>query len=94
MANQRNVTAKWVPLTIVTLAGAWTIVHLILSIAGVTANDYWGVALFILFLLALILAFVQYGQERPALEAVPSTEQFSEPTISKFFLGSEYFEMR
>lgn len=40
-------------------------------------------------LLALILAFVQYAQERSALRAASSTEPFPEPAISKFFFGSE-----
>ena len=88
MFNQRNSPFR-LGMLIVVLAGLWTIMHLILNVAGVKANDYWDVALLILFLLALILAFVQYSQERPALEAVPSTERFPEPAISKFFLGSE-----
>jgi thiosulfate dehydrogenase [quinone] large subunit len=76
-------------MVIVVLAGAWTLVHLILSIANVTTNDYWDVALLILFVLALILAFVEYAQERPALASARSAERFPEPAISKFFLGSE-----
>ncbi len=88
MFNQRNAPFR-LGMLIVVLAGLWTIMHLILNVAGVKANDYWDVALLILFLLALILAFVQYSQERPALEVVPSTERFPEPAISKFFLGSE-----
>ena len=43
----------------------------------------------ILFLLTLIVAFIQFSQERSALMAVSSAEQFPEPAISKFFLGSE-----
>ncbi|MGI9057169.1 MAG: hypothetical protein ACR2H5_01170 [Ktedonobacteraceae bacterium] len=88
MLRQLNAPFRW-GMLIVVLAGVWTIVHIILNVAGVTANDYWDVALLILFLLALILAFVQYAQERSALVAVPSTERFPEPAISKFFLGSE-----
>ncbi len=74
---------------IVVLAGVWTLVHLIWNMARVTADDYWGVALPILFVLALILAFIQFAQERPALQAAPSTERFPEPAITKFYLASE-----
>jgi thiosulfate dehydrogenase (quinone) large subunit len=88
MSSQRNATLRWGVRAIVVLSGAWTIVHLILTVAGVTANDYWDVALLILFLLTLILAFIQFSQERAALTDVSSTELFPEPAISKFFLGS------
>jgi len=88
MFNQRNATF-WLGMLIVVLAGLWTIVHLIWNFAGIKSDDYWGVALLILFFLALILAFVQYARERPALTAASSTERFPEPAIAKFFLGSE-----
>jgi thiosulfate dehydrogenase [quinone] large subunit len=88
MFNQWNVPFRWGTI-IVVLAGVWTIVHLIWNVAGVQTDDYWGIALPILFLLALILAFVQYSQERSALQAVPSTERFPEPAITRFFLASE-----
>jgi thiosulfate dehydrogenase [quinone] large subunit len=88
MSSQQNSTVRWGMLAIEILAGAWTLVHLILGVAGNTANDYWGVALPILFVLALILAFVQYFQERHTLVAASSTEQFPEPAIAKFFLAS------
>jgi len=87
MLSQRNATFR-VGMIIAVLAGLWTIVHIIWSLAGITSDDYWGIGLLILFLLALILAFVQYAQERPALQAVSSAEQFPEPAISRFFLGS------
>ncbi len=89
MLSQQNATVRWGMLAIMVLAGAWTLVHIILNVASVTADDYWGTALPILFVLALILAFVQFAQERPALVAGASTEQFPEPAISKFFLASE-----
>ena len=88
MFNQRNGTFR-LGMLIAVVAGLWTIVHLIWNVVGVKADDYWGWALLILFILALILAFVQYAQERPALKAVSSTEPFPEPAISKFFFGSE-----
>src|SRR5438874_1341847 len=88
MSTQRN--AKfWVGALIVVLAGAWTFFHLIWNFAKQTTDDYWGIALLILFALALILAFVQYAQERSALKAASANERFPEPSISKFFLGSE-----
>ncbi len=89
MFSQQNVLLRWSELLIFALASVWTIVHIILGFAGVTANDYWGTALLILFLLALILAFFGYAQERTALQASAATEPFPEPAISKFFLGSE-----
>ena len=66
MLRQRNAPCRW-GVAIVVLAGLWTIVHLILKVAGVTAKDYWDVALLILFLLALILAFVHYAQRSLSL---------------------------
>ncbi|HLX40626.1 MAG TPA: DoxX family membrane protein [Ktedonobacteraceae bacterium] len=87
MFNQRNIPFG-LGILIVILAAAWTLVHVILGVAAVTANDYWDTALLILFLLALILAFVQFARERSALAVGASTEQFPEPAISKFFLGS------
>jgi thiosulfate dehydrogenase [quinone] large subunit len=89
MLQLRNATLQWGGLAIVVLAGAWTIFHLIWNFAGQTSDDYWGVALLILFLLALIVAFMQYFQERSVLEVDTSTERFPEPAISKFFLASE-----
>jgi len=89
MSSQRNATARWGTLAIVVLAGAWTLFHLIWNFAGNTSDDYWGIALLILFVLALILAFVQFSQERPALQTASSGERFPEPAISKFFLASE-----
>jgi len=87
--QQRNTTLQWGMLAIVVLAGAWTIFHLIWNVAGQTSDDYWGVALLILFLLALIVAFMQFFQERSILKVDASTERFPEPAISKFFLASE-----
>lgn len=88
MFDQRNATF-WIGALIAVLAGAWTIFHLIWNFAAQTADDYWGVALLILFALALILSFVQYAQERSALRADARAERFPEPAISRFFLGSE-----
>src|SRR5690348_3010164 len=87
MFTQRK-TLFNVGMLLVVLAGLWTIVHLILGLAGSTTNDFWNLALLILFVLALILAFVQFARERPALAAVTTPEPFPEPAISRFFLGS------
>lgn len=88
MATQRNAT-YWAGTLIAALAGAWTIFHIIWNFAGQTTDDYWGTALLILFALALILAFVHYAQERSTLHATAVAERFPEPSISRFFLGSE-----
>jgi thiosulfate dehydrogenase (quinone) large subunit len=88
MFRQRSVTG-WLSLLLLVISGLWTIFHLIWNVAGATGADGWGYALLILFVLALILAFVQYAQERPALVAAASSEKFPDPSISKFFLASE-----
>jgi len=88
MFSQRN-AASLAGTLIVILAAVWTIIHLILGVADITATDYWGIALPILFVIALIVAFVRFAQERPALQTASSTERFPEPAISRFFLGSE-----
>ena len=87
MYRQRN-ALFWLDMLIVVIAGAWTLFHIIWSLTGNTSDDYWGIALLILFLLALILSFVHYAQERAALQAAALTEPFPEPSISRFFLGS------
>jgi hypothetical protein len=42
MSSQQNALVRWGMLAIEILAGAWTLVHLILGVAGSTADDYWG----------------------------------------------------
>lgn len=75
-------------LAICVIAGLWTIFHLIWDLQKQTADDYWGQALVVLFILALILAFARYFQERPSLLATTPREDFPEPAIARFFLGS------
>lgn len=75
-------------LAICLIAGGWTLFHLIWDLTGQTADDYWGIALLALFVLALVLAFVRYFQERPALVATTPHEDFPEPAITRFFFGS------
>jgi len=88
MNNQRT-ALSWASLAITILAGAWTLFHIIWNLAGQTADDYWGIALLILFVIALVLAFVQYFQQRSQLLATAPAERFPEPSISRFFLASE-----
>jgi thiosulfate dehydrogenase [quinone] large subunit len=88
MSNQHSPLIRWGTLAITVVAGVWTLFHLIWNLAGQTSDDYWGIALLILFVLALILAFVQYSHERAELRATAEGEQFPEPAISKFFLAS------
>lgn len=79
----------WLELAVVVVAGAWTLVHLIVSPGKVVADDYWGWALLALFIIAVILAFVRYAGERAALMAHPdSGEMLPEPSVSRFFQGS------
>jgi thiosulfate dehydrogenase (quinone) large subunit len=89
MSTQQNALVKWGSLAIMIVAGAWTLFHLIWNFAAQTSDDYWGIALLILFFLALILAFVQFFQERSALKAISSGERFPEPALAKFFFASE-----
>ncbi len=87
MTNQRQMAFN-AGLLIVAVAGMWTLVHIILGVAGATANDFWNVALLVLFVIALLVAFVQYMQERATLQTVSTKEQFPEPAVAKFFGGS------
>jgi thiosulfate dehydrogenase [quinone] large subunit len=88
MFGQRRNATFSASMVIAALAGFWTIFHLIISVTGVAVNDYWNTGLLLLFVIALVLAFVQYGQERTALRAASTTEQFPEPAISRFFTAS------
>lgn len=88
MPRQQNALFQYGTLAICAVAGVWTLFHLIWDLRKETADDYWGQALLVLFILALILAFVRYFQERPSLLASTPQEQFPEPAISRFFLGS------
>lgn len=89
MSGQQQRFLRGSMLLITVLAGAWTLFHLIWDASKQTADDYWGIGLLILFLLALILAFVQFFRERSTLKASAASERFPEPAIAKFFLGSE-----
>ncbi len=57
--------------------------HLIWNFAGQTSDDYWGIALLILFFLALLVAFMQYSQERTMLKGNASTSWMTKPKSEK-----------
>lgn len=88
MSRQQTSIVRLGTIAICIVAGAWTLFHLIWDLGKNTADDFWGQALLVLFIIALILAFVTYFQERPALLASTPREQFPEPSISRFFFGS------
>lgn len=88
MPNQQSVVFRYGTLGICLIAAVWTLFHLIWALSGQTANDYWGPALLVLFVVALILAFMRFVQERPGLVATTPREQFPEPSIARFFFAS------
>ena len=88
MSRQPSAVYEWGTIGICAVAGAWTLFHIIWALQGQTADDFWGQALLVLFVLALILAFARFVQERSALTATASQEEFPEPPISKFFLAT------
>ncbi len=88
MSRQPNVSLEWASIAISVVAGAWTLFHIFWDLNKQTADDYWGQALLVLFVLALILAFARFFQERPALLATAPRDEFPEPSIARFFLGS------
>jgi thiosulfate dehydrogenase (quinone) large subunit len=87
-SQQQRETLRWAGVAISVLAGAWTLFHLIWNLGNHTTDDYWGQALLVLFVLALLLAFARFFQERSSLPAAASGEPFPEPAIAKFFFGS------
>lgn len=87
-STQMNAGIRWGMLGIAAIAAVWTIFHIFWELGGQTADDFWGTALLILFIVALILAFVQYYYDRPALIQTTPAEQFPEPSISRFFLAT------
>ena len=89
MPVQQSALSRWGTAAISIVAGAWTVFHLIWNLVlKQTGDDYWGQALLVLFVLALILSFIRFFEERPALVATAPQEQFPEPVISRFYLGS------
>lgn len=88
LQNVNPIYYRWAGIAISGVAGLWTLFHIIWDLQKQTADDYWGQALLILFIVALVLAFLRYFLERPTLLATTPREDFPEPTISRFFLGS------
>src|SRR5262249_43359149 len=56
-----------------------------LGIAGTSTDDYLGPALLVLFVIALILAFLRYFAERPALVSATPNNEFPDPPLARFF---------
>ncbi len=88
MSRPMNPAFRWAAIAISAVAGLWTLYHIIWSLQENTGDDYWGQALLVLFVVALILAFTTFFQNRAALKASTPQEEFPEPPISRFFLGS------
>lgn len=88
MSSQASPLYRWANIAIAVVAGAWTLFHLYWDLSKHTSDDYWGQALLVLFVLALILAFVRYAQERSALIASTPNDAYPEPAISRFFLST------
>lgn len=89
MLSQRNAFITWSAIALMIIAGGWTLFHLFWSIASPTSNDQWSTVLLVTFLLALVLACVQFHLGDPARKAVSPTERFPEPPLAKFFFASE-----
>ena len=88
-SQQQQALWRWAAIAISGIAAAWTLFHLIWNMSTHTTDDYWGQALLVLFVLAVLLTFVRFFQERTAVPATVSpNEPFPEPAISKFFFGS------
>jgi thiosulfate dehydrogenase [quinone] large subunit len=88
MLRHPRTVFSWASITITALAGGWTIFHILWSLWGQTANDYWRQALVVLFLAALLLAVVRFVQERSSFTATDPDEEFPDPPIAKFFFAS------
>jgi len=88
MQRPSNALYQWGAVAITVIAGAWTLFHIVWDLQKQTADDLWGQALLVLFVVSIILAFMRYAQERTALKAAGSADEFPEPTIARFFYGS------
>jgi thiosulfate dehydrogenase [quinone] large subunit len=88
MKTQTSPLFRWANSAIATIAGAWTLFHLYWDLTKHTSDDYWGQALLALFLVALILAFIRYAQDRSALIASTPNDEYPEPAIARFFLAT------
>ena len=88
MKTQTSPLFRWANIAIAAIAGAWTLFHLYWDLSKHTSDDYWGQALLALFVVALILAFVRYAQDRSALIASTPNDEYPEPAIARFFLAT------
>jgi thiosulfate dehydrogenase [quinone] large subunit len=88
MSRQQSALVQWGTIAISAIAGIWTVFHIIWNLQKQTGDDYWGQALLVMFALALILSFMDYFQQRSALLATTPNEQFPEPAIARYFLGT------
>src|SRR5262249_49098705 len=69
MQRPSNALYQWGAVAITVIAGAWTLFHIVWDLQKQTADDLWGQALLVLFVVSIILAFMRYAQERTALKA-------------------------
>jgi thiosulfate dehydrogenase [quinone] large subunit len=77
--------ATW---AVAAVAGLWTLFDLYWNVTSNTGRDFWGAAMVTLFVVAVVVAFAAFAGERAGLVANAPTEQFPEPAIARFFLGS------
>jgi hypothetical protein len=84
MQRPQSAAFQWGVAAISVVAGVWTVFHLIWNLTNHTADDYWGQALLVLFVVSLLLSFTRFFQERAALKAGTAGEPFPEPAIAKF----------
>jgi thiosulfate dehydrogenase (quinone) large subunit len=89
MTASSSALLRYATWAIVAVAGVWTAFHIVWSLTGNTGRDYWGTAMIWLFLVGVVVAFMRFFEDRASLVgSIPSTEQFPEPAISRFFLGT------
>jgi thiosulfate dehydrogenase [quinone] large subunit len=81
-------TLRQATLVIAAVAGLWTLFDLYWNLTSNTGRDFWGSAMVTLFVVALAVAVAAFAAERAALVANAPQEQFPEPAIARFFLGS------
>ncbi len=75
------------------IASLWTLWHIAWVLRFHPGDDLWGPALVVLFLLALVLAFLRYAQDRGALiTSVPgrSTPSLPSPASSSPHRGRRH----
>jgi hypothetical protein len=58
--------------SVAAIAAVRTLVHVVFGASGNTADDYWGLALLVLFVVALVVAFEWYGTARQTLKILPT----------------------